>query len=1110
MTKKMKFLAATLLTIWVAATHAQVTTSSMSGRVTDKDGAVIGATVVATHEPSGTTYGTVTNMDGRYTLNGMRVGGPYKVEVSYIGYGKSVTEGITLRLGDNYVHNVSMQEETVALGEVVVSAFRNPVLNSDRTGASMNVSSREINTLPTISRSITDFTRLTPQASGNSFAGRDGRMNTITVDGSAFNNNFGLSSNPMPGGNAQPISLDAIEEIAVNIAPFDITLSQFTGASINAVTKSGTNAFKGSFYTFQRPKSFTGEKVGDLIVAGARERNAQTYGLTLGGPIVKNKLFFFLSGELENEVSPSNSWIPSTDGKADPAKKIARTTEADLQRMSDYLKQKYSYDPGKYKDFDNFSSKNYKLMARLDWNIHNDHRLTLRYNDVKSSNDVLTNSSSGPFRLSSSRISAQSIAFQNAFYGFENTVRSVAAELNSKLSDNLRNKLLATYTGVKDKRTSNSAPFPFVDIMNGNDHYMAFGYELFSYNNQVENNTLSIVNNLTYSLGSHTFTGGLAYDQMYFNNAFLPEGTSYYRYASMDDFINDKAPVAFGVAYGYKGNDAPSVELSFGLGALYLQDEWRVNDRLKLTAGVRAELPFYLNKLENNPAISALKFKDGWGDGVTQLHDYKMNVGEWPKARIQISPRLGFNWDVMGDRSLQLRGGTGLFTGLLPFVWFTNQPANAGMMQSPEITTKDPADLAKLKFNPDYRAQIAAHPDLFPQTPGKLPSGANLAEVAKDFRMPQLWRTNIAADIALPYNMVLTLEGLYSKDINAVVQRNLNLPLPDKTIKGADNRPYWSANRIEADVATAMVLSNTSKGYQASFTAQLTKNFSNGLSGMVAYTYNLAKDVSTNPGSRAHSAWQNNTVVSYLNNPELSYSSFAMPHRVVGSLSYRIEYARHFATTLSLYYSGMHQGRYSYAYSNDMNGDGTSADLLYIPATKDEIKFIDAVDPKDNTKIAMTAAEQADAFWNYVENTPYLKKNKGRYAERFGDVQGWLNRFDLKILQDLFTNFGADRRYTLQVSLDIINVGNLLNSAWGVYKSNGLASYDRIRPLTQASGYRKSGGRWVPKNGLQADGTSTYVLNASSLEDFNKKTQWTNALSTGSTWGMLLGVKFIF
>lgn len=1120
MIKKFRLTILAIFVMFGYVLNAQVTTSSISGKVSDKSNTVVGATVVATHTPSGTFYGTTTNADGLYNLTGLRVGGPYTITVSYIGYAKNITENVTLRLGENFIHNVKLEEESISLEQVVVSAYRNPILNSNRTGASMNVSSRDLTVMPTINRSITDFTRLTPQANGNSFAGRDGRMNTITIDGSAFNNNFGLSSNVLPGGNAQPISLDAIEEVAVNIAPFDITMSQFTGASINAVTKSGTNTFGGSAYTYLRPETFTGEKVGDLIVPNAREKFSRTHGLTAGGPIIENKLFFFISGEVESEVSPSNSWEPSIDGVSNTEQKISRTTIADLQRVSNHLINTYGYNPGKYQDFDNFNSLNYKLMTRLDWNINNTNKFTLRYNDVKSRNDVLTNFNSGPSGLlrKSGRISSQSIAFQNSFYGFENKVRSIAGELNSKLSDKVSNKLLVTYTGVKDTRTSNSDIFPFVDIWKDNDQYMSFGYELFSYNNEVINNTLSFINNLTVNLGKHTITGGLSYDNMYFKNAYMREATSYYRYASVDDFINNANPIGFGVTYGFDGNDAPGVELSFGLGAAYIQDEYRISDRFKVTAGLRAEMPFYLNDLQNNEAISALTFKDGWRDGDTEFVDYKMDVGSWPEAKLQFSPRLGFNWDVKGDRSLQVRGGSGLFTGLLPFVWYTNQPNGSGMIQSPEIAITKPEDLAKLKFNPNYKELIANNPDLFPQVPGVLPKNSNIAQVDKNFKLPQVWRSNLAVDISLPYQMVLTLEALFSKDINAVMQRNVNMLLPDSAIVGSDNRPYWTKNKINSDISTAMVLSNSDKGYQTMLTAQLTKNFSNGLSGMVAYTYSLAKDVSSNPGSTAASAWQSNSVVSYLNNPELSYSAFAMPHNVVGAASYRLSYAKNFATTFSVYYSGTNQGRTTYTYSNDLNNDGYASDLMYIPKSKDDIQFIDVTKKfKDNNGVeqevmVMTKEEQADALWQYIENDSYLSNHKGEYAERFGGLAPWLNRFDVKIIQDIFSNFGTDRRYTLQASLDILNVGNLINSAWGVYKTHGLGSYDRVRLLTQAKSIKHdvAKGSWSANRGLNPDGTVSYILNAQDVNDFNKKAQWSNSLSTGSTWGMLLGIKLLF
>lgn len=1101
MKQTLKQFALTAMSLLVAfAAFSQVTTSTMSGRIAEANGEpVIGATVVAIHTPSGTQYYSVSDNAGNYRIQNMRVGGPYTVEVSLLGFGSVKSGNITLRLGENYVHDVVLTEQAVALNEVVVSAgVVNPILNSNRTGASMNVSSRELSSLPTINRSLTDFTKLTPQANGNSFGGRDARYNTISIDGAAFNNNFGLSSNPLPGGQAQPISLDAIEEISVNIAPYDVRLSRFTGASINAVTKSGDNRYKATAYTYLRPKSFTGSKVGDLEVPNANDKKSYVYGATVGGPIIKNKLFFFVSGEFEKETSPSNSWIPSENGVSNTEKKISRTTVADLQRVSDFVKNTFNYDAGKYQDFDNFESQNYKIMARLDWNISKNHKFTARYNDVKSTNDVLTNAKSGPAN-GSERISSKAISFQNAFYGFENKVRSFTAEVNSTFGNNVSNKLLVSYTKIQDKRTSPSSIFPFIDIFEDGDRYMSLGYELFSYNNIVKNNTFSVTDNLTINLNSHTITAGLSYENLYFFNSYIREGTSYYKFDSVDDFLNNQRPSIFAITYGYDGNDAPGAGLTFGMASAYVQDEWQINKKFKLTYGIRAELPIYHSEVENNPAISALTFGDGWTtveDPANPLWAYKMDVGSWPKSKIQISPRVGFNWDVRGDRSLQLRGGTGLFTGMLPFVWFTNQPTNSGMIQSPE-TILSGSSLAQLdfangsrNFNPNYKAIIEnpANAGLF-STKGSLPSSkVNVAEVAKDFKMPQVWRTNLAMDLELPANMIFTVEAIYSKDINAIMQKNVNLAYPQATYSGADNRAYWTSNKLNSNISSAMILSNTNKGYQASLTGQLTKNFSNGFYGMVAYTYSVAKDVSANPGSTAYSVWRANTTVSSPNNPEMGYSNFAVPHRIVGNISYRFDYARHFATTVSLFYSGSNQGRTSYTYSNDQNKDGEYNDLIYIPRDASEIEFTAYKD--------MTADQQKARFMQYIEETPYLKNNKGKYAERFADVQPWHNRFDVKILQDIYSNFGTDRKYTLQVSLDILNVGNLINSDWGVYKTHGLASYENVRPLT-----------YVTKN---ADNKPVYRLYANSIEEFNEKAQWVNSLSTGSTWGMQLGIRFIF
>jgi hypothetical protein len=1070
---------------------AQVTTSSLSGKITDAKGETLpGATIVAVHIPTGTQYAALCDNSGNYRIQNMRIGGPYKVDVSFVGYSANTYTDIYLKLGENYVQNGQLTETTTSLQEVVVTAgLKNSILSSERAGTQTNVSGRELASMPTISRSISDFTKYTPQAQGNSFGGRDGRFNTITIDGAAFNNNFGLSTNPLPGGEAQPIALDAIEEISVSMAPYDVRMSQFTGASINAVTRSGDNEFKGSVYTYIRPESFTGNTVDGNEVAGANERSSVNVGGRIGGPIIKNKLFFFLSGEYGTETIPGVTWRPSTDGVSDPDLMISRTLESDMVRVRDFLLEEYNYDPGKYKDFDPFNNKNTKILARLDWNINKDHKFTVRYNDVVGTSDQQTNATSGPLSArGSARIGNQSLAFSNAFYGFKNTVRSITGELNSSLGNKFSNKFLASYTSIQDTRTSPSELFPFVDIWEGGDSYMSFGYELFTFNNDVQNKTLTFIDNLTINLNKHTLTTGISFDRMFFRNSYIREGTTYYRYGSTDDFINGADPIGFGVTYGYNGVDAPGANATFGFASLYAQDEWAVVPKLKLTYGVRLELPLYLDEMQDNPAIAALTFYDG----------AKMDVGTWPESKLVVSPRFGFNWDVRGDRSLQIRGGSGLFTGMLPFVWFTNQPTNSGVIQSPEIGwPAGNANLEGLAFHPDYKAFLAANPDLFPQEPGSLPSNSTLTQVGKDFKFPQIWRSNVAVDVELPWSMIFTAEAMYSKDINAVQQIDINLNDPTGTLFGPDNRPFFTnstAAKVVTSVRAATELRNAKEGYQYSLTAMLTKNFSNGLSGMFAYTYTEAKDISANPGSSAYSAYSSNTAVGTLNDPGLSYSNFATPHKLIGSASYKIEYAKHFATTVSLVYQGYQTGRWTYTYSNDLNGDGVTADIMYIPESATDITFVNYT---PSGQPLMTAADQQNAFWEYVNSNEYLSSRKGQYAERYGEIQPWMHRFDAKIIQDLFTNFGSDRKYTLQFSVDLLNVGNMINDSWGTYTYNPLASYENVRPLTVV-------------NRGSATAAPTYRLNATSLDDFATKTTLSKSISTSSTWGCLLGIRLIF
>ncbi|HNQ83542.1 MAG TPA: TonB-dependent receptor [Bacteroidales bacterium] len=1073
----------------IGVMYSQVTTSGINGKIYGSNYITLpGATVILVHTPTGTQYSTITDDKGIFRIPNMQSGGPYEMKISYVGYKTLQKSDITLALGQTLTFNESLTEAAVGLTEVEVIEKRDALIDGNRTGSSTNVNSNQITTLPSINRSITDYTKLSPQANGNSFAGRDGRMNNITIDGANFNNNFGLSSKALPGGDAQPISLDAIEQISINIAPFDIRQSNFTGANVNAVTKSGTNKWSGTAYTYIRGKNFYGKKIEDKEIE-LTDQNNLNYGLSVGGPIIKNKLFVFANFERETSDFPGILWNPSDPDNgvnADPDNYISRTTVADLSTMKEYLMTTYGYDAGTYQDFGNFQTKNYKILGKIDWNINKNHRFSIRYNYVKSTNDQQVNATSSPgTRSAFGRIGEMSMSFNNANYGFLNTVGSLSAELNSTWSKSA-NKFLFTYTQIRDTRSSESDIFPFVDIYKDGNPYMSFGYELFSLDNDVKNNVLTFTDNFNYYLGQHTLTVGASFDKLFFGNSYKRYGTSYYRFASPEDFYNGAAPTTFGITYPYAQAGDGYAELNFGYASVYGQDEWQVLDNLKITGGIRLELPIYFNELLPNEAITELTFKDLDGN------DLILDAGLWPDPKMTVSPRLSFNWDAKNDKSLQVRGGTGIFTGRLPFVWFTNQPTNSGTLQNTvEITNAD--DLAGLTFNADPFYHLT-NTDLFPSAPTKAPG--SIAVVDKNFKMPQVWRTDLALDVKLPWNLIGTFEAIYSKAINDVIQYNANQAIADSMFFGADDRERFMNRKINSTVSNAMVLTNTKEGYSYSLTAQLAREFENGFYGFLAYTYSATKDLTSNPGSAAASAWASNPTYTNQNAPTLSYSQFSVPHRVVGCVSYGIEYAKHLKTTVSLFYQGSSQGRLDYIYSNDMNGDGNSADLMYIPKDESEIIFADITN--GDGEVIATAAEQGAAFWQYVDQDKYLSDHKGEYAERYGVVMPWVGRFDVKILQDVFTKIGKTK-HTLQFSLDFLNIGNLINSDWGIYRKQTLGNYD----ITLLK-YKSSNSEGVP----------TYQLNYTKTDSDGKPvfptSTYSPVLGTTSTWGMQIGIRYIF
>ena len=1040
-----------MLVAVVCTAMAQVTTSALSGKVAmAADGEpVIGATVQAVHEPSGTRYTTVTNVDGRYAIQGMRVGGPYKVSVSYIGYNKKEFTGITLQLGETYNLNAKMSEDASQLEEVVVSAHASKFAG-EKTGASTNISQVQMQTIPTISRSISDLARLSPYANGMSFAGGDGRSTNFTLDGANLNNNFGLTSGLPGGGN--PISMDAIDEMQVVVSPFDVRQTNFIGGGINAVTKSGTNTFKGSAYIYYNNENMHGNRVANTDLGERGTNRSTTYGFTLGGPIVKDKLFFFANAEYTTIPAVANRWAPSDNGKANLDQYISRTTKNDLDRVSKFLKEKYGYDPGSYTDW-GADEHNLKLLGRLDWNINNNHHLALRFNHTanKAWNAPNGNSSDTGYRLRGmDRLSQYSMSFSNSMYSMDNKVSSLSADLNSRFSDKFANQLLFTYTDITDERGSNSSDFPFVDIMNGYETladgtvkqdlspYMSFGYELFSYNNRVQNKITSLTDNFTWYAGNHKVTAGFNFEHQLANNSYMRGGTGYYRYRSVDDFINGAAPETVGLAYGYNGVSHPNAEVKFSQYGLYLQDEWNVNDCLKLTGGIRFDnIAFDNGDIMTNNAIKDLDF------GGRHI-----DTGLWPKANIQISPRVGFVWDVLGDKSLKVRGGTGLFAGRLPLVFFTNMPTNSGMIQQNPynaVTTYNSDGTVK-SSNPTldkFKGGLVTDPNQIRDllgapatiTPEQGTVAKTIGGVDRDFKMPQVWKTSVAVDYQVPVSFPLTLtaEFIYTKKINDVMLDNYNIKNNTSEwehLNGADNRLIYPKDfTYYSNINDACVLTNTHKGHGYTFNITATAEPIKNLNVMAAYTHTVMKEISGMPGSNASSAWSGLYTVNGPNFPTLQNSAYVIPDRLIASVSYK--YAKeHF----SLFYTSYSPAGYSFFYNGDVNGDGIKNDLMYIP--------------KDDSEIQFASDADRQAFWQFVEQDKYLKNHKGEYAEAYGARAPFVHRFDFRWAHDFDVKIGNTLN-RLQLSVDIMNVGNLFNSKWGVAKNMGVCNNGQILKLNK-------------------------------------------------------------
>lgn len=1097
--KKMQKLFFTLFVFcfFAVPVYSQVTSSGMSGLVISDTGEKLpGATVLAIHEPSGSQYGTITNNEGLFSLEGMRPGGSYKVEISFVGYSKGTYTDIRLFLGQSFILNTSLKESTIDVGEIMIVGTKASAFQTNKTGATTNISGEQMNLLPTINRSISDIARVSPYANGMSFAGGDGRSTNFTVDGANFNNNFGLSSSLPGGGN--PISMDAIEQVQVVIAPFDVRQTNFIGGGINAITKSGNNTFKGNAYTYQSNQNMRGNKIGSFDFGDRATESKSIYGASLGGPIIKNKLFFFGNVEYEKRPEQVVTWRASTDGNTD-GQTISRVKESDLKGVSDFLNSQYGYETGSFKDFPADQS-NIKFLGRLDWNINDANKMSVRYNYTKNMawNPPNGNSTDGSYRdRNKNRISQYSMSYANSMYSMDNVVNSATAELHSRISDKMSNQILATYSNIQDIRGSNSAEFPFIDIMSGDiatgaealAPYISAGYELFTFNNGVKNKVMTVTDNFTYYFESHKLTAGISYEFQNASNAYMRSGTGYYRYASMSDFMSGAAPVDFALTYGANGEKVPVNEVAFHQLGAYVQDEWALDNNLKLTIGIRADNIMFYNDIMRNKAIYDLDFGGR-----------KIDTGEWPTSKINLSPRVGFTWDALADKSLVVRGGTGVFTGRLPLVFFTNMPSNAGMNQllmkvqtrfksDGTVQSRDSRlDLLTGGLITDVDQMISTLGFQTTVTPedGSVPS--SIAGVDPDFKMPQVWKTSAAVDYNIPVSFPLTVtaEGIFTKNMNAVMQQNYAVKNPSNswnTFAGPDNRYIYPSDYLYNSVRDACVLTNTNKGY--GWTANLTVNAEpvKGLNIMAAYTHTEMKEVSGMPGSSANSAWTGIVSVNGPNTVDIQRSQYVTPNKVIASVSYRIPYANnHMASTISLFYEGYSPYGNSFSYSNDMNGDGVNADLIYIPKGKGDIKFV--------------SAEDENAFFTFIEQDKYLSKHKGEYAEAYTARAPWVNKLDFRFLQDFSVKTGKTTN-TLQVSVDILNVGNLLNSEWGVNKNMASSNYGNILKYEGRDAGNVPGFSMVKIK--DASGNSVYPTES-----------YTTYLDYNQCWQLQLGIRYFF
>ncbi len=979
-----------------------VTTAAIQGTVTDQNGEPLpSASIIAVHEPTGTQYGTTTRSNGNYNFTAVKVGGPYEITVSYVGYKTQKLTIDRLHLGEAYTLDVKLSETTIELSSVTVSANRSAVINENRTGSAQNVTAKQIADIPTVSRSFANFAKMSPmfsgandQARGSQAAGRSNRYNNIQIDGTQYNDLFGLGSSGTPGGQAStnPISLDAIQEFQVVIAPFDVRLGGFTGGGINAITRSGTNEFHGSVFGYGRNQSLVGKNYDgkDKPVGDFKEWQ---YGFRLGGPIQRDKIFFFLNGEItgRNEPEPNVSLSSGTAGIESVANQIKSTLAS------------RGFNAGGYNEF-TLKRPTDKIFARLDFNISENQKLNLHYNFVNATDDILGN-----------RSSSTAFSFDSYLYQFKNQTNNIVAQLNSTFGNNMANELVLGYTTIRDKRGPEGTLLPEVEVdENGVQYHM--GTDRYSSANRLDQDIFELSDNFSYFAGDHTITIGTHNEFFSFTNLFLRSFGGYYQYYSLADFEAGNV--------GFYQRVIPSVgdgaaAFSVNQYGFYAQDEWQVMPNFRLTYGLRVDIPTYPDKPLQNDSVSY------YFPGIS--------TASAPSGNLLWAPRVGFNWDINSDKTIQLRGGVGIFSGRPAYVWISNQYGNSGNTQF-EVRGS----------GTDLQFSANANNIPGPGDPGTF-SAARTAEIDlsdPNLKMPQVLRFDAGVDRQLPFDFTGTVEFQYSKSVNDFVYEKLNIANHDNpstlTANGPnDTRPlYGGTDSKNSNFFDVMYLKNTNEGYSYNLTFQLQRNVARGLSVNTGYTYGRAEDLNSVNSSQARSQMRYNPIAGDPNNPVLSTSQYEIRGRIFVSLTYTDEFIKDAPTTISLFYNGQSGAPFSFIYGSDINNDGFDQnDLFYIPKDDNDIELGSV-----SNGVFTRNQSMYDALNGFINNNDYLSSHRGQIAERNASRNPWVNYVDLHISQDIPVIPG--HRFT--INYDVLNLLNLFNSDWG-WDSSVFSTYIMAR-----------------------------------------------------------------